>query len=94
MAASAVYVSLTHISLDHSASRESFVFTNISATTAAFNLMGGRYGIVCMATGFGTVTLQVLAGDNSTYLTAATAISANGVALVDLPAGTYKFAIA
>jgi hypothetical protein len=47
-----------------------------------------------MATGFGTVTLQVLAGDNSTYLTAATAISANGVALVDLPAGTYKFAIA
>lgn len=94
MAATAVYVSLTHISLNHSASRESFVFSNISATTAAFNLMGGEYGIICMGSTFGTVTLQALAGDASTYVTAATAISANGTALVVLPAGKYRFAIA
>ena len=94
MAVSAVYVTLTHISLDHSASRESIQFSNISATTAAFTLMGGRYGITCKASTYGTVTLQILAFDQSTYLTAATAITADGVALVDLPAGTYKFALA
>ncbi len=94
MAVSAVYVTLTHISLDVGGSRESTQFSNISATTAAFQVMGGRYGITCMGTGFGTVTLQTLAGDGSTYLTAATAIAANGVTIVDLPAGTYKFALA
>lgn len=94
MAATAVYVSLTHVSLNHSASRESFKFENISATTAAFNLMGGEYGIICMGSTFGTVTLQALAGDGSTYVTAATAIAANGTALVVLPAGVYRFLIA
>ncbi len=93
MAISAVYIALTHISLDHSASRESFQFSNISATTATFTLMGGRYGITCMGTGFGSVTLQVQAFDGTTYLTAATAITANGVTIVDLPAGVYKFAL-
>jgi hypothetical protein len=44
-------------------------FSNITATTAAFSLTGGRYGISCMGTGFGTVTLQKLAGDGSTLLT-------------------------
>jgi hypothetical protein len=94
MAATAAYITLTHISLDHSASRESFQFSNISATTAAFNLMGGRYGITCKASTYGTVTLQILAFDATTYLTAATAIAADGVAIVDLPAGVYRFALA
>jgi hypothetical protein len=94
MAVSAVYVTLTHISLDHSASRESIQFSNIGATTAAFTILGGRYGITCMGTGFGSVTLQTLAFDLTTYITAATAIAANGVTIVDLPAGTYRFALA
>ncbi len=94
MAVSAVYVTLTHISLDHSASRESIQFSNISATTGAFTLMGGRYGITAMGTAFGTLTLQALAFDGTTYVTAATAIAANGCALVDLPAGQYRWALA
>ncbi len=94
MAVSAVYIALTHISLDAHGSRESVQFSNISATTAAFQIMGGRYGITCMGTSFGSVTLQVQAFDGSTYLTAATAITANGVTIVDLPAGVYKFALA
>jgi hypothetical protein len=47
-----------------------------------------------MGTGFGSVTLQTLAFDLTTYITAATAIAANGVTIVDLPAGTYRFALA
>jgi hypothetical protein len=73
---------------------DSHIVTNISATTAAFNLKGGRYAITAMGTSFGTLTLQIQAADESTYLTAATAISANGVALVDLPPGLYRWALA
>lgn len=94
MAATAVYACLTHISLDHSASRESFNYSNIAATTGTFSLMGGRYGLTCKASTYGTVTLQVLAFDATTWLIAATAIAADGVAIVDLPAGQYRFAIA
>ncbi len=94
MAATAVYVALTHISLDVGGSRESIQFSNISATTAAFQVMGGRYGITAMGSTFGTLTLQALALDGTTYVTAATAIIANGAALVDLPAGKYRWAIA
>ena len=68
--------------------------SNISATTAAFNLEAGNYGVTVMGTGFGTVTLQKLAGDGSTYVTCLTAFSANGYATALLPSGTYKVAIA
>ncbi len=94
MAVSAVYVTLTHISLDVGGSRESIQFSNISATTSKFGVMGGRYGITAMGTAFGTLTLQVLAGDATTFLTAATAIAANGVTIVDLPAGQYRWVLA
>jgi hypothetical protein len=68
---------------------------NIAATTAAFPLMGGLYGIDYIATwGGGSVTLQKLAGDGSTYVTAATAFAANGYVTVDLPSGTYKLVVA
>jgi hypothetical protein len=70
-------------------------FSNIAATTAAFSLKGGHYSITAKATwGGGSATLQILAADGSTYLTAATALSADGFATAFLPAGTYKFAIA
>jgi hypothetical protein len=69
--------------------------SNIAATTAAFPLMGGLYGVDAMATwGGGSVTLQKLAGDGSTYVTAATAFAANGYVTVDLPAGNYKLVVA
>lgn len=70
-------------------------FSNISATTAAFTLPAGNYGVTVTATfGGGSVTLQRLAADNSTYVTCLTAFTAAGYATVLLPAGTYKFTIA
>ena len=69
-------------------------FSNISTTTAGLPLLGGLYGLAVIGTSFGSVTLQILGPDGSTYLTAATAITANGTALADLPPGTYRLALA
>src|SRR5262245_35114300 len=72
-------------------------FQNISATPAAFQLMGGAYVIDVIATwnSTGTVTLQRLGPDGNTYITAATALSADGTSgSIALPAGTYRLAIA
>ena len=78
-----------------STTQEEVVFSNISATTAAFNLKGGQYGITVSATfGGGSVTLQKLAADGSTYVTALTAFSAAGFVSAYLPPGTYKVAVA
>ena len=68
-------------------------FGNISATTSSFNLGGGLYAVTCMGSSFGTVTLQKLAADASTYITCLTAFSANGYATVYLAKGTYQVAI-
>lgn len=74
-------------------SNNSAAFSNISATTAAFTLTGGKFGVCVIGSSFGTVTLQALAGDGSTWVTALTAFSANGYAAVDLPPGQYRFAV-
>ncbi len=75
--------------------QDTFVAANISATTAPFVLQGGKYGIDCVATGSGSVTLQKLAGDAATYVTAATAFATTaGYATVDLPGGIYRLAVA
>jgi hypothetical protein len=69
-------------------------FSNISATPAAFYLSGGQYAVIASATfGGGSLTLQVLAPDNVTYVTAATAISAAGVSVVFLPKGQYQLLV-
>ena len=74
---------------------ENIVFSNISANTAAFTLRGGNYGITVSATfGGGSVTLQRLAADASTYVTCVTAFSAAGYASANLPSGTYRLTIA
>lgn len=71
------------------------VFSNIAATSAAFTLRGGQYALTVSATfGGGSVTLQRLAADNSTYVTCLTAFTAAGYATVNLPSGTYKLAVA
>lgn len=72
---------------------ERVYFDNIDATTAAFLLKGGLYGVDVIGSSFGTVTLQKLAGDGSTYVTCLTAFSAAGYASVQLPPGTYRVAI-
>jgi hypothetical protein len=68
-------------------------FKNISTTTAAFVLYGGLYGVSVLGTGFGTVTLQALGPDQTTYLTALTAFAANGYASAYLAPGQYRFLV-
>jgi hypothetical protein len=71
-------------------------FSNISATTAAFTLKGGCYFMAAVATfGGGNVELQILGPDQSTYLSAPTALklSAAGTIAGYLPPGQYRFAI-
>ena len=69
-------------------------FSNISATTSQFTLLGGWYGLTAHATwGGGNATLQRLAADGSTWVTAATAITADGLSVVQLPGGQYRVAI-
>lgn len=75
--------------------QDGFSFTGGSADVGPYKVSGGRYGVGVSATwGGGTVTLQCLMPDGSTYVTAASAFLADGVAVVDLPAGMYKAAIA
>lgn len=72
-------------------------FSNISATTDAFQLKGGKYSVSVIATwGGGSVKLQQLGPDSSTYMSVASAtdFTANGLATVDLPPGQYKFVVA
>jgi hypothetical protein len=70
-------------------------FSNISATTAAFSLPAGNYGVTVTASfGGGSVTLQRQAADGSTWVTCLTAFTAAGYATVLLPAGSYRFSIA
>lgn len=74
---------------------ESQIYSNISATTAAFSLKGGMYAVTVTGTwGGGSVTLQRLAANGSTYVTALTAFAADGLQTQILPPGTYKFAVA
>ena len=69
-------------------------FSNISATTAAFSLLGGKYAAVVTATfGGGNVQVQTLSIDGSTWINVGAAITAAGVATFDLPSGQYRLAV-
>jgi hypothetical protein len=73
---------------------QSIQFSNISATTAAFTLKGGDYGLTVTATfGGGNVQLQILGPDGTTWLAVGAAITANGFVSQTLPPGQYRFAI-
>lgn len=70
-------------------------FSNISATPAAFVLLGGEYGMMVSATfGGGSVTLQGLSLDGATWVTVLPAFTANGYSYLDLPPGQYRVLIA
>lgn len=75
---------------------ESQKWANIDATPADFLIYGGVYALDVIATfGGGSVTLTRLGPDSSTYLTAATAITANGTSgAITLPPGQYRLTIA
>jgi len=76
---------------------EAVKFSNIDASTSAFSLRGGRYAVAVVATfGGGSVKLQALGPDGSTYLSVASGsdFTAAGFAVVDLPPGKYRLTIA
>ena len=74
---------------------DGYTASNISATTAAFTLSGGLYGVTYSATwSSGSVTLERLSADGTTYIAVMTAFAANGYATVYLPPGTYELVVA
>jgi microcystin-dependent protein len=73
---------------------ESKQFSNISATTAAFSLLGGKYGLDVSATfGGGNVQLQTLSLDGSTWVSVGSSITTAGLTTFDLPPGQYRLAV-
>jgi hypothetical protein len=76
------------------AATESHSFGNISATTGAFTLYGGEYGLTASATwSGGNIQLETLAGDGSTWINVGSSITANGFSTYDLPPGQYRIAV-
>lgn len=74
---------------------ESIQFNGIAATTAGFSIKGGIYGLTQIATGAGSIMLQNLAADGSTWVNAMTAITTTtNTLLIQLPPGQYRFLIA
>lgn len=76
---------------------QSFVFSNISASTAKFAILGGKYAMCATGTwSSGNVDLQIVAPDGSTLIDvgSSTKMTANGFAVVDLPPGLYQFTVA
>jgi hypothetical protein len=70
------------------------LLSNASATGSAVVWGGGRGVFAVTATfGGGSVTLQYLGPDESTWLTAATALTANGLIAFELPPGKIRAAV-
>lgn len=71
------------------------LLSNASATGTPTTWAGGR-GVFCAVGTFGggSVTLQYLGPDGSTWLTAATALTANGLIAFELPPGQIRAAVA
>ena len=95
MAATAVSATVSRVTAQGGAG-DGAAFSNIGATTGYFALQGGWYGVSCIGSTFGTVTLQKLGPDGSTPLTAPghTAFAANGEQMLQLPPGQYRLALA
>lgn len=76
--------------------RERTVYTSATAVSSdPFKLKGGSYGVSVNATfGGGSVTLQRLSADGSTWVTVMTAFTAAGYATALLINGTYRFTVA
>lgn len=106
MAATAVYVRLAGIPVGgKTPPDEGHAVSNVAATTAAFTLSGGgMYGMTVKASTYGTVGLQTLGPDDTTWLAVpvqngatgaiATTFAADGYGTVFLPPGQYRVVIA
>jgi hypothetical protein len=76
---------------------DSKLFSNISATTAQFSLDGGYYMVSAVATfGGGSVELQALGPDQTSWLSLPTALKLTAAGMIAgyLPDGIYRFTIA
>jgi hypothetical protein len=70
-------------------------FEDDDSTPASFILRGGLYAITITATwGGGSVTLQRLAADGTTYITVMDAFSDDAFETISLPPGTYRLLMA
>ena len=90
MAATAIYSDVCRINEGGGTPGEHYRVSNSDKVDTVFPLSGGRYGVTVHASTYGTVTLQILAADASTWLPAVTAFGADGVAVADLPPGSYR----
>lgn len=74
---------------------ESVLFGPITATTAAFQLVGGAYMFMAVSANWngGSVGLNLLGPDGVTWLSVVTAQTANGGGSLTLPPGQYKFSV-
>jgi hypothetical protein len=75
--------------------QEQVIFSNIApSTTATFTLRGGSYWIETKSTGAGTIDLQKLGPDGTTYTGRITQIVAvAGQQTISLPPGSYRVVI-
>jgi hypothetical protein len=70
------------------------LLSNASATGSAAQWPGGRGVFSAVATwGGGNVALQYMGPDESSWLTAATALTANGLIAFELPPGRIRAAV-
>lgn len=72
------------------------VLNNVTAVTqGAFQLTGGQYAVETVGTGAGSITLQKLAADGTTWYTASTSVVAGPtLATAQLPPGAYRWTTA
>ena len=109
MAATAVYARVAAIPLGRNVQNDAVVgYSNIAATTSAFTITGGGlFAITVKGSTFGTVALQVLGPDDTTWLPVTiqsgvattdpayiAAFAADGYGLAYLSPGQYRFALA
>lgn len=68
--------------------------TLVTSTSAQFTLTGGKYWLAAVGTFNGaSVTLQRVGPDGNTLVTVATALTAAGGNISDLPPGTYQVTV-
>lgn len=71
------------------------LLSNASATGSAVPWPGGKGGVMLAGTvGGATITLQILGPDGTTWLTGATALTAVGVGVFELPCGQIRALVA
>jgi hypothetical protein len=94
MAATDVYLAVRHVPEVLPRRSDEVKLGPLQATSANFNLLGGRYAIMVKASTYGSLTLQILGPDGATWLNALRALTADEAALIDAPKGTFRLLVA